>query len=147
MKSKKINYKSILKRLEEIQVEKDKSNDIIIVIAEKQQDGTYWIAETNRAYKRKDFFLKGEDKFNDYIEKLDRENCTILIDDMLENQTKEISEQVAKHCTTEELETIVKEFEEIENKLGEIEIDKNYDTPEADKIIIKNIKEIAEGQK
>ena len=147
MKSKKINYKSILKRLEEIQVEKDKSNDIIIVIAEKQQDGTYWIAETNRAYKRKDFFLKGEDKFNDYIEKLDRENCTILIDDMLENQTKEISEQVAKHCTTEELETIVKEFEEIENKLGEIEIDKNYDTPKADKIIIKNIKEIAEGQK
>lgn len=147
MKSKKINYKSILKRLEEIQVEKDKSNDIIIVIAEKQQDGTYWIAETNRAYKRKEFTLKGEDKFNDYIEKLDRENCTILIDDMLENQTKEISEQVAKHCTTEELETIVKEFEEIENKLGEIEIDKNYDTPKADKIIIKNIKEIAEGQK
>ena len=147
MKSKKINYKSILKRLEEIQVEKDKTNDIIIVIAEKQQDGTYWIAETNRAYKRKEFTLKGEDKFNDYIEKLDRENCTILIDDMLENQTKEISEQVAKHCTTEELETIVKEFEEIENKLGEIEIDKNYDTPKADKIIIKNIKEIAEGQK
>ena len=147
MKSKKINYKNILKRLEEIQVEKDKSNDIIIVIAEKQQDGTYWIAETNRAYKRKDFFLKGEDKFNDYIEKLDIENCTILIDDMLESVTVEMSEQVAKCCTTEELKTIVNEFEEIENELGEIEEDKNYDTPISDKIRIGKIKEIAEGQK
>ena len=147
MKSKKINYKNILKRLNEIQMEKDKSNDIIIVIAEKQQDGTYWIAQTNRAYKRKEFTLKGEDKFNDYIEKLDIENCTILIDDMLENTTEEIMEQMAKHCTTEELKTIVNEFEKIENEFGEIESDKNYDTPEADKIIIKNIKEIAEGQK
>lgn len=139
MKSKKINYKSILQRLKEIQVEKNKADDVIIVIAEKQQDGTYWIAQTNRDYKRKDFFLKGEDKFNNYIEKLDRENCTIIINDEIASMTDEINSRITKNCTDEELHTLI----EIAEKSTDTEI---IDNEKIEKIWVRNIKEIAEGK-
>ena len=78
---KKINYKLVLKRLENVKIPKSNTTPIII-LAEKLENGSYQIAETFEKYKRKDFIIKNEEKFNEFIEKIDQEKCTIIIDDV-----------------------------------------------------------------
>ena len=126
MKARKINYKSVIKKLKAVQSEIKSKEKILIVLAEKLNNGSYRIAETTKEYKRKDFIIENEKKFNNYIENLKNEECTIIIDDELISLTEEISEKITKQCTKKELKTIINDLEETET----------------DKIILKNIKTI-----
>lgn len=126
MKARKINYKSVIKKLKAVQSEIKSKEEILIVLAEKLNNGSYRIAETTKEYKRKDFIIENEKKFNNYIENLKNEECTIIIDDELISLTEEVSEKITKQCTKKELKTIINDLEETET----------------DKIILKNIKTI-----
>ena len=126
MKARKINYKSVIKKLKAVQSEIKSKEKILIVLAEKLNNGSYRIAETTKEYKRKDFIIENEKEFNNYIENLKNEECTIIIDDELISLTEEISEKITKQCTKKELKTIINDLEETET----------------DKIILKNIKTI-----
>ena len=126
MKARKINYKSVIKKLKAVQSEIKSKEKILIVLAEKLNNGSYRIAETTKEYKRKDFIIENEKKFNNYIENLKNEECTIIIDDELISLTEEVSEKITKQCTKKELKTIINDLEETET----------------DKIILKNIKTI-----
>ena len=126
MKARKINYKSVIKKLKAVQSEIKSKEEILIVLAEKLNNGSYRIAETTKEYKRKDFIIENEKEFNNYIENLKNEECTIIIDDELISLTEEVSEKITKQCTKKELKTIINDLEETET----------------DKIILKNIKTI-----
>lgn len=126
MKARKINYKSVIKKLKAVQSEIKSKEKILIVLAEKLNNGSYRIAETTKEYKRKDFIIENEKEFNNYIENLKNEECTVIIDDELISLTEEISEKITKQCTKKELKTIINDLEETET----------------DKIILKNIKTI-----
>ncbi len=126
MKARKINYKSVIKKLKAVQSEIKSKEKILIVLAEKLNNGSYRIAETTKEYKRKDFIIENEKEFNNYIENLKNEECTIIIDDELISLTEEVSEKITKQCTKKELKTIINDLEETET----------------DKIILKNIKTI-----
>lgn len=143
---KKINYKNILKKLNEIQINKDNDKPILI-IAEKLENGAYQIIEDLKNYKRNDFTIENKEKFDEYLKRIDNPDCTVIINDMIDQLSDDMTEEVIKQCTTEELKIIVNEFEEIEKELGEIENDKNYDTPKADKIILNGIKNIVNNKK
>ena len=126
MKARKINYKSVIKKLKAVQSEIKSKEKILIVLAEKLNNGSYRIAETTKEYKRKDFIIENEKEFNNYIENLKNEECTVIIDDELISLTEEISEKITKQCTKKELKTIINDLEETET----------------DKIRLKNIKTI-----
>ena len=126
MKARKINYKSVIKKLKAVQSEIKSKEKILIVLAEKLNNGSYRIAETTKEYKRKDFIIENEKEFNNYIENLKNEECTVIIDDELISLTEEVSEKITKQCTKKELKTIINDLEETET----------------DKIILKNIKTI-----
>ena len=110
---KKINYKLVLKRLENVKIPKSNTTPIII-LAEKLENGSYQIAETFENYKRKDFIIENEEKFNDFIEKIDQEKCTIIIDDVLSCISKPMVNKIIFNCTGEELYTINRRRQEKE---------------------------------
>lgn len=116
---KKINYKLVLKRLENVKIPKSNTTPIII-LAEKLENGSYQIAETFENYKRKDFIIESEEKFNDFIEKIDQEKCTIIIDDVLSCISKPMVNKIIFNCTNEELYTIINEEEGQEKEVGQI---------------------------
>ncbi len=116
---KKINYKLVLKRLENVKIPKSNTTPIII-LAEKLENGSYQIAETFENYKRKDFIIENEEKFNDFIEKIDQEKCTIIIDDVLSCISKPMVNKIIFNCTGEELYTIINEEEGQEKEVGQI---------------------------
>lgn len=125
-------YKIILKKLENIKVPKNNTTPIII-LAEKLENGSYQIAETFKNYKRKDFIIENEDKFNNFIEQINQEECTIIIDDILNCIPKPMANKIVLNCTDEELYTIInneegkeigqiiaRNLEEITDKKGDI---------------------------
>ncbi len=116
---KKINYKLVLKRLENVKIPKSNTTPIII-LAEKLENGSYQIAETFENYKRKDFIIENEEKFNEFIEKIDQEKCTIIIDDVLSCISKPMVNKIIFNCTGEELYTIINEEEGQEKEVGQI---------------------------
>ena len=116
---KKINYKLVLKRLENVKIPKSNTTPIII-LAEKLENGSYQIAETFENYKRKDFIIENEEKFNDFIEKINQEKCTIIIDDVLSCISKPMVNKIIFNCTNEELYTIINEEEGQEKEVGQI---------------------------
>ena len=116
---KKINYKLVLKRLENVKIPKSNTTPIII-LAEKLENGSYQIAETFENYKRKDFIIESEEKFNDFIEKINQEKCTIIIDDVLSCISKPMVNKIIFNCTNEELYTIINEEEGQEKEVGQI---------------------------
>ena len=125
-------YKIILKKLENIKVPKNNTTPIII-LAEKLENGNYQIAETFKNYKRKDFIIENEDKFNNFIEQIKQEECTIIIDDILNCISRPMANKIVLNCTDEELYTIInneegkeigqiiaRNLEEITDKKGDI---------------------------
>lgn len=116
---KKINYKLVLKRLENVKIPKSNTTPIII-LAEKLENGSYQIAETFENYKRKDFIIENEEKFTEFIEKIDQEKCTIIIDDVLSCISKPMVNKIIFNCTGEELYTIINEEEGQEKEVGQI---------------------------
>lgn len=113
------NYKAILKRLENIKFTKGSITPLII-IAEKLENGSYRIIETFGDYKRKEFIIENEEKFNDFMGKIDQEKCTIIIDDILSNITQQLGMKAILNCTDEELYTILNEEEGQEKEIGQI---------------------------
>lgn len=103
-------YKIILKKLENIKIPKENTEPLII-LAEKLKNGSYQIAETFKNYKRKDFIIENEDKFNNFIEQINQEECTIIIDDILNCIPKPMANKIVLNCTDEELNTIINEAE------------------------------------
>lgn len=134
MKARKINYKAVIKKLNSVQYEINSKDEPIIIIAEKLENGSYQIAKTTKNYKRRDFIIENEKKFNEFLENIKSDKCTVIIDDSIDCLSEEMSKQVAKHCTDEELHFLI---EDLENNL-ENEIYMNR----YEKIIIKNVKEI-----
>ena len=112
-------YKIILKKLENIKVPKSNTTPIII-LAEKLENGSYQISETFKNYKRKDFIIENEDKFNNFIEQINQEECTIIIDDILNCISKPMANKIILNCTDEELYTIINEEEGQEKEVGQI---------------------------
>lgn len=123
MKARKLNYKALLKHIEEVHKEvKTKENPVIILI-EKLSNGSYSAAETSQDHKRKDFIIKNEKQLNEYLELLNNEDCTIIIDDMIEIISEDMYQRVIKECTTQELHLII---ETLENKGDQKVIDKIF---------------------
>lgn len=125
----KSSYKIILKRLDKIKIPESNKTPIII-IAEKLENGSYQIAETFENYKRKDFIIEDEEKFNKFLEKIDENKCTVIIDDILNCIPKEMASKVLITSTDEELYKILNEEEGQEKEIGQI--------------ITRNLKKIAE---
>lgn len=115
----KSNYKLILKRMDKIKIPESNKTPIII-IAEKLENGSYQIAETFENYKRKDFIIEGEEKFNNFLEKIDENKCTVIIDDILNCIPKEMASKVLITSTDEELYKILNEEEGQEKEIGQI---------------------------
>lgn len=115
----KSSYKLILKRLDKIKIPESNKTPIII-IAEKLENGSYQIAETFENYKRKDFIIEDEDKFNNFLEKIDENKCTVIIDDILNCIPKEMASKVLITSTDEELYKILNEEEGQEKEIGQI---------------------------
>lgn len=125
------NYKLILKRLKKIKIPENSITPIII-LAEKIENGSYQIAEIFKNYRRRDFTLKNEKKFNDFLEKANQYDCTIIIDDVLKCISKPMANKVVLNCSNNELYRILNEEEGQEKEVGQI--------------IKKNLEEIAENK-
>lgn len=126
---KRINYQSVIKRIKNIKTPKVNTPPIII-LAEKLDDGSYQIAETFENYRRKDFIIENEEKFNKFIDSIESENCTIIIDDVLSCISKPMLDKVVLNCTNEELYKIINESEDQEKEIGQV--------------ITRNLKEITQ---
>ena len=123
MKARKLNYKALLKHIEEVHKEvKTKENPVFILI-KKLSNGSYSVAETSQEHKRKDFIVKNEKQLNEYMEPLNKDNCIIIIDDMIEMISEDMYQRVIKECTNEELHLII---ETIENEGNQKVIDKIF---------------------
>lgn len=126
MKARKLNYKTLLKHVEAVQKEikiKEIKEKPVLILIEKLSNGSYSVAETSQEHKRKDFIIKNEKQLNKYIELLNKDNCIIIIDDMIEMISEDMYQRVIKECTTEELHLII---ETLENKGDQKVIDKIF---------------------
>ncbi|MDU1909709.1 hypothetical protein [Fusobacterium sp.] len=123
MKARKLNYKTLLKHVEAVQKEIKIKEKPVLILIEKLSNGSYSVAETSQEHKRKDFIIKNEKQLNKYIELLNKDNCIIIIDDMIEMISEDMYQRVIKECTTEELHLII---ETLENKGDQKVIDKIF---------------------
>ena len=113
MKARKLNYKTLLKHVEAVQKEIKIKEKPVFILIEKQTNGSYSVAETSQEHKRKDFIIKNEKQLNEYLGLLNKDNCIIIIDDMIEMISEDMYQGVIKECTTQELHLII---ETMENK-------------------------------
>lgn len=113
MKARKLNYKTLLKHVEAVQKEIKIKEKPVFILIEKLTNGSYSVAETSQEHKRKDFIIKNEKQLNEYMELLNKDNCIIIIDDMVEIISRDMYQRVIKECTTQELHLII---ETMENK-------------------------------
>ncbi|MEG9318215.1 hypothetical protein [Fusobacterium varium] len=123
MKARKLNYKALLKHIEEVHKEVKTKEKPVIILIEKLSNGSYSVAETSQDHKRKDFIIKNEKQLNEYMELLNNEDCTIIIDDMIEMISEDMYQRVIKECTNEELHLMI---ETIENEGDQKVIDKIF---------------------
>lgn len=128
MKAKRLNYKTVLKKLNDVQIGIYRQDEPGIIMVEKLSDGSFKVINTTKNYKRIEFTLKGQKEFDKYLESIKNFDCTIIIDDFIEQLTDEVTKQITKNCTDEELKFIIE--------------DENHNTYKTDEIIIKNIKKI-----
>ncbi|WP_270851266.1 hypothetical protein [Fusobacterium varium] len=113
MKARKLNYKTLLKHVEAVQKEIKIKEKPVFILIEKLTNGSYSVAETSQEHKRKDFIIKNEKQLNEYLGLLNKDNCIIIIDDMIEMISEDMYQGVIKECTTQELHLII---ETMENK-------------------------------